>query len=148
MSTLLEIHRMPHGHPISRVNGSVGYDVRATSRTLVKPGEYAEIPLGIIAKPPEGMFIMLAARSSFFRKTGLVVANGVGIIDPTYCGPGDELKLAVYNPTNRNSMVENGDAICQMVVLPAPFANKQDDVIFVDQPPASVNRGGFGSSGA
>lgn len=142
MSHQLEIHQLPHGHPVRRAEGSVGYDVCATSRLVISPGEYAEIPLGVIAKPPDGYFIMLAARSSFFRKTGLVVANGIGIIDPNYCGPGDELKLAVYNSTNRPSNIGNGDAVCQMVLVPATFA----PLCLVDGPPAPRNRGGFGST--
>ena len=33
------------------------------------------------------MFLGIFARSSTPLKRGLMVANGVGVIDPDYCGP-------------------------------------------------------------
>ena len=45
------------------------------------------------------MFLGIFARSSTPMKRGLMVANGVGVVDPDYCGPDDEVKIAVMNFT-------------------------------------------------
>ncbi len=51
---------------------------------------------------PDGHFLAIFARSSTPLKRGLVVANGVGVIDSDYCGPADEVKIQVLNsPTRR-----------------------------------------------
>ena len=41
------------------------------------------------------MFLAIFARSSTPLKRGLMVANGVGVVDPDYSGPADEVKIAV-----------------------------------------------------
>ena len=46
-----------------------------------------------------GLFLGIFARSSTPLKRGLMVANGVGVVDSDYCGPADEVKIAVMNFT-------------------------------------------------
>jgi dUTP pyrophosphatase len=47
-----------------------------------------------------------------------MVANGVGIVDPDYCGPDDEVKIAVLNFTSAPVRVAAGDRIAQGMLLP------------------------------
>ena len=44
-------------------------------------------------------------------------ANGVGVIDPDYCGPEDEVKIAVMNFTREPVTVRAGDRIAQGLSL-------------------------------
>jgi dUTP pyrophosphatase len=71
-----------------------------------------------------------------------MVANGVGIIDADYCGPGDEIKVQVLNVTTAPVLVRPGDRLAQGIVLPAP-AVEWDEVAT----PTGATRGGFGSTG-
>ena len=71
-----------------------------------------------------------------------MVANGVGIVDSDYCGPEDEVKIAVLNFTGAPVKVAAGDRIAQGVLLPATRVSWQEvDTVRTD------SRGGFGSTG-
>ena len=67
-----------------------------------------------------GHCLAIFARSSTPLKRGLMVANGVGIIDPDYCGPADEVMIQVLNFTDADVQVRRGDRLAQGIVLPAP----------------------------
>jgi dUTP pyrophosphatase len=71
-----------------------------------------------------------------------MVANGVGVVDSDYCGPQDEVKVAVINVTQTAVMVAVGDRIAQGIVLPAPRV-EWDEVTDL----RSDSRGGFGATG-
>ena len=69
---------------------------------------------------PNGYFLGIFARSSTPLKRGLMVANGVGVIDADYCGPADEIKIQVLNITDAPVKVTAGDRLAQGIVLPCP----------------------------
>jgi dUTP pyrophosphatase len=71
-----------------------------------------------------------------------MVANGVGVVDADYCGPGDEVKVQVLNITDAPVVVRRGDRIAQGIVLPAPAVEWHEVVVM-----ATPTRGGFGSTG-
>jgi dUTP pyrophosphatase len=91
---------------------------------------------------PAGHFLGVFARSSTPLKRGLMVANGVGIVDSDYCGPKDEIKIEVVNFTNAPAMVKKGDRLAQGVILPFVRAEWQET-----QEAPGATRGGFGSTG-
>jgi dUTP pyrophosphatase len=91
---------------------------------------------------PEGHFLAILARSSTPLTRGLIVANGMGVVDSDYCGPTDEVKIQVLNITDAPVHVAAGDRIAQGMVLAAPR------VTFVEATTADgPSRGGFGSTG-
>jgi len=59
----------------------------------VAPRQIALVPTGLVIEIPRGYFLGIFARSSTPLKRGLMVANGVGVIDPDYAGP--EMHAAV-----------------------------------------------------
>lgn len=86
--------------------------------------------------------LLLAARSSLPRKKGLMVPNGVGVIDQDYRGPDDEIHVQVYNFTDRPVQVERGERLAQGIfVRIAQVAWQEVEKIEAD------SRGGFGSTG-
>ena len=48
----------------------------------VAPGQIALVRTGLVIEVPTGHFLGIFARSSTPLKRGLMIANGVGVIDP------------------------------------------------------------------
>ena len=80
-------------------DGSAAFDLAASETTVIAPGEVRLVPTGLVIEVPAGMFLAVFARSSTPLKRGLMVANGVGVVDSDYCGPNDEIKVPTLNFT-------------------------------------------------
>ena len=128
--------------PQYQTAGSAAFDLAAAEDVVVQPGEVALVPTGLVVEVPAGMFLAIIARSSTPLKRGLMVANSVGVIDPDYCGPEDEVKIAVLNFRGTPVAVARGDRIAQGIFLPAPRVTWVE-VDAVHKP----SRGGFGATG-
>ncbi|MCA1562604.1 MAG: dUTP diphosphatase [Acidobacteria bacterium] len=124
----IRIRRLHAGVPLPRYEsaGAAAFDLAAASDVLVQPGEVALVGTGLVIEVPVGMFLAIFARSSTPLKRGLIVANGVGVIDSDYSGPADEVKIAVLNVTPRPVRLEAGDRIAQGIFLPAPHVVWED----------------------
>ena len=64
--------------------------------------QYALLDLGVVIELPKGFEAKVYPRSSTFKKWGILLANSVGIIDNSYCGPNDIWKfpaLATHSVT-------------------------------------------------
>ena len=127
--------------PVYATAGSAAFDLAAAETTDVPAGQIRLIGTGLVIAVPPGHFLAVLARSSTPLKRGLVVANGVGVIDSDYCGPHDEIKVQVLNVTSETVTVASGDRIAQAIVLPAPR------VEFEEADATAPSRGGFGSTG-
>lgn len=142
--TIVRIKRLSSSIPLPRYEseGAAAFDLAAASDVTVLPGQVVLVPTGLVIEVPRGMFLGIFARSSTPLKRGLMVANGVGIVDSDYCGPEDEVKIAVLNFTGAPVKVAAGDRIAQGVLLPATRVSWQEvDTVRTD------SRGGFGSTG-
>lgn len=120
---------------------AAAFDLVAVEDTTIDPGRVGLVPTGLVIRVPKGMFLGIFARSSTPARRGLMVANGVGVIDPDYCGETDEVKILVTNFTQAPVTVTAGDRIAQGIFLTAPR------VSWTEGAPAAHSRGGFGSSG-
>jgi dUTP pyrophosphatase len=127
--------------PQRETSGAAGFDLAASADVEVPPGGIVLVPTGLIIKVPDGYFLGIFARSSTPLKRGLIVANGVGVIDTDYCGPQDEVKIQVLNITQSTVHVKRGDRIAQGIFL------KYAPPEWEEGPPAGKTRGGFGSTG-
>ncbi len=127
--------------PIYETDGSVGFDLIARESVIVKAGSIELIPANIIVEVPVGYMLVVASRSSTPRKKGLTQPHGFGIIDHDYCGPGDEVKIQVYNFTENEVKIERGEKIAQGVFVRIDkFEWEEVDEI------RENSRGGFGST--
>src|SRR5688572_18165483 len=95
--------------PEYQTPGAAGFDLAASADVVVEPGAIALVPTGLVIKVPEGHFLAIFARSSTPLKRGLMVANGVGVIDEDYCGAADEIKVQVLNFTKTSVRIATGD---------------------------------------
>lgn len=120
---------------------AAAFDLVAVEDTTIDPGRVGLVPTGLVIRVPKGMFLGIFARSSTPARHGLMVANGVGVIDPDYCGETDEVKILVTNFTQAPVTVKAGDRIAQGIFLTAPR------ISWTEGAPAAQSRGGFGSSG-
>src|SRR5688500_3895065 len=133
----------PHAElPAYQTEGAAAFDLAAAEDLTIQPGELALVPTGLAVEVPVGMFLAIFARSSTPLKRGLMVANGVGVVDPDYSGPSDEVKVAVLNFRNAPATLSPGERIAQGILLPAPRVTW----IEVEELEAP-SRGGFGATG-
>ena len=121
---------------------SAGFDLAAAHDVVVPPRQIALVRTGFVIEVPAGYFLAIFARSSTPLKRGLMVANGVGVLDPDYCGPNDEVKIQVLNISGAEVQVKRGDRLAQGIVLPAPRVSWQEVPELRE-----VTRGGFGATG-
>jgi dUTP pyrophosphatase len=131
------------GLPEYQTAGAAGFDLAASEAMTIEPGQVTLVPTGLVIEMPAGHFLGVFARSSTPLKRGLMVANGVGIVDSDYCGPRDEIKIEVFNFTGQPVEVGVGDRLAQGVVLPFVRAQWVEERAAGDGP----SRGGFGSTG-
>lgn len=127
--------------PARESSGAAGFDLAASADLTIPAGQIALVPTGLVIKVPDGYFLGIFARSSTPLKRGLMVANGVGVIDSDYCGPNDEVKIQVLNFTNAPVDVKRGDRLAQGIFLKYTAAEWDEGE------PIGPTRGGFGSTG-
>src|SRR6266568_6424428 len=118
----VRIRRLHPSVPLPRyeTSGAAGFDLAASEHVTIQPGAVALIPTGLVIEVPAGHFLGIFARSSTPLKRGLMVANGVGVLDPDYCGPKDEVTIQVLNISGAEVQVKRGDRLAQGIVIPAP----------------------------
>jgi dUTP pyrophosphatase len=131
------------GLPEPATAGAAGFDLAAAVDMEIPPRSIRLVGTGLVIGVPDGHFLGIFARSSTPLKRGLMVANGVGIIDSDYCGPADEIKIQVLNITDAPVNVVRGDRLAQGIVLPCPQVTWEEV-----QEMTGPTRGGFGSTGS
>ena len=122
---------------------SAGFDLAAAHDLAVPPHTIALVRTGLVIEVPSGHFLAIFARSSTPLKRGLMVANGVGVVDPDYCGPSDEIMIQLLNVSDGDVTVKRGDRLAQGVVLACPRVTWQEAAADLRE----VARGGFGATG-
>jgi dUTP pyrophosphatase len=127
--------------PEYQTDGAAGFDLSARVEVTIAPGQVALIPTGLVIEVPDGHFLGVFARSSTPLKRGLMVANGVGVVDSDYCGATDEIKIQVLNFTSASVTVGAGERVAQGIILPLVRATWVESTI------DRTARGGFGSTG-
>ena len=143
MSMKVNIKRIDKTLPLPKYEtaGSVGFDLICRESAQIAPQSIVLIPANVIVETPPGYMLMICLRSSTPRKLGLMMAQGVGIVDNDYCGEEDELKIQVYNFTDEIVNVERGSRIAQgvFVRVNTPEWNEVEQM-------SAASRGGFGST--
>jgi dUTP diphosphatase len=129
--------------PQYQTPGSAGFDLAASADVTIPAGTIALVPTGLVIQVPAGHFLGIFARSSTPLKKGLMVANGVGVIDEDYCGPADEIRIQVLNFTPGPVEIKRGDRIAQGLFLPVTRVSWQEETGDLRE----GSRGGFGATG-
>ena len=123
---------------------SAGVDLRAMVEAplILQPGAAMLIPSGMaIHIGDRSMCAIILPRSGLGHKHGIVLGNGVGLIDADYQGP---LMISCLNRSSTDFSVTPGERIAQLVFLPIVRAS----FVQVEEfDPSARGSGGFGSSG-
>ena len=108
----------------------------------VAPGQTVLIPTGLSLAIPQGYVGLVYARSGLATKQGLAPANKVGVLDADYRG---ELMVSLHNHSGEARVVEEGDRVAQLVIVPYLTAR----FLPTDQLDGTARgAGGFGSTGS
>lgn len=103
-------------------------------------GDILFLGLGIAMELPSGYEAYIVPRSSTFKKTGLLLTNGIGIIDNAYCGDNDEWKAMVI--ATRDGFINRHDRLFQFRIQ-----KKQPKIEFEEvKILGNKDRGGYGST--
>lgn len=130
--------------PRRATDGSAGVDLRACleSALALDPGDCRLIPTGIaIHIRDPNLAAMILPRSGLGHKHGIVLGNLVGLIDSDYQG---ELFISCWNRGKSSFLIEPGDRIAQLIVVPVMPV---EFLVVDDFDESKRGSGGFGHSG-
>lgn len=125
--------------PTRGSEGAAGYDLKAAEDLWCEVGSWTAFNTGVSFEIPPGYVGLVRDRSSMAGKRGLVVIGGV--IDSDFRG---ELRVMLLNVSGRQQLIERGDRIAQLLVVPVLTS----DLVVVDELAGTARGdGGFGSTG-
>ena len=116
-------------------------------KIVIYPGERYLIPTGWAVECPDGQSLRLYSRSGLSLKQGLLLVNGVGIIDEDYR---HEVCVLFMNMSRCSAEIDHGMRICQgeFVSSPGNRVSSFTSVTATDAEWFTTQRtGGFGSTG-
>ena len=136
----MEIKINTHGGPLPEQHGD-WIDLCAAHDVNMWANTDALILLGVSMEIPDGYEAHVLPRSSTFRKYGILMVNGMGIIDGDYKGDHDIWGFHAY--AVRDTFIAKGDRIAQFRIV-----RKQPPITFHQvESLGNSDRGGFGSTG-
>ena len=116
-----------------------GLDIRSKETRFVLAHSSAIFHTGLHVQLPHGTAGLLVSKSGLNVKHGI---TSTGLIDEGYTG---EIMVKLYNHSDSDYLVNAGDKISQLVVIPVLY----EDIQFKNFLDENTERGdhGFGSSG-
>lgn len=124
---------------------SAGYDFFAIEDVTLPAKKLTRVMTGIKCELMPNQVLILANRSSNPSKKGLILVNGVGIIDADYYNNPDndgEMGFEFYNILDEDVVIKKGEKLGQGIIM--KFDKTEDDYI---SNPYKTRVGGFGSTG-
>lgn len=116
-------------------------DLRSAEDVVLEAGDFHLIDLGISVKLPDGYEMIIAPRSSTYKNYGIIQTNSIGVVDETYCGDNDIIKMPVR--ADRHTEIHVNDRVCQFRIQ-----KHQPQIVFEEvEHLIGPDRGGFGSTG-
>jgi dUTP pyrophosphatase len=129
--------------PKYQTEGAAGFDLATAEEEFINPHSHKVVSTGLIVQTPPGHMLMLVARSSLYKRFGLILTNSVGIIDEDYAGEGDVIQLSLKSDRDHCVIVPQGTRIAQGVFVPITRAQFTESEV----QQSKAQRGGWGSTG-
>ncbi len=108
-----------NGFPQPATPFSAGCDLAAClmeREIFLEKGARIKIPTGLAIQPlKRGLAGFIYSRSGLGAKDGLIVAQGVGLVDPDYTG---EIFVFILNTCGEKRTISHGQRIAQLVIQP------------------------------
>ena len=128
--------------PERSTENSAGYDFYVQEDVVCKSKQITMVKTGIKAYFPKNETLLLFNRSSNPKKKGLIILNGVGVVDADYAdNPDNEGEIAglFYNMLDEDVVLKAGEKMMQGIFV--KYAITDDDKA------QGQRTGGFGSTG-
>ncbi len=116
---------------------SAGYDLESAADAVLERGRIVLVPTGLKAFMHEDEFLAIYIRSSLALKHGIILVNGVGVIDADYEG---EILLPMMRMIDGEFRIEKGMRIAQGIFR--KYLTVDGDRIGL----GAARHGGFGST--
>ena len=128
--------------------GDAGFDFHALIENslgyvVVEPKSQMIIRTGISCTIPEGYEIQVRPRSGLAYKYQITVTNSPGTLDSGFVIP-NEIQIIIYNLSDKQFSIKNGDRIAQGVLSTVPTAVFEE--VEEDDSGDRDRGGGFGST--
>ncbi|HEX3531287.1 MAG TPA: dUTP diphosphatase [Thermoanaerobaculia bacterium] len=143
----VRVKRLPAAHdlplPAAASPGSAGVDLRAAveSEVVLRPGERALVPTGLVLAIPPGCEGQVRPRSGLALRHGIGILNSPGTIDSDYRG---EVGVILVNLGTADVPIRRGDRIAQLVFARAEPVDWEETE---ELDGSDRGEGGFGSTG-
>lgn len=131
--------------PVRSTLNSAGYDFFAIDDVVLPAKKITRVMTGIKCELMPDMVLILANRSSNPSKKGLILVNGIGVVDADYYGNPDndgEMAFEFYNILDEDVEIKKGDKLGQGFIV--NFIKTENDYM---SSPNVIRTGGFGSTG-
>lgn len=129
--------------PQRATTGSAGYDLCTLEPIDLPPSGRILVSTGIKVYLPPGEFLLIAIRSSLGRR-GIMLANGIGIIDGDYVDNDQNeghIQMPIWNSGEERFSAPAGSRVAQAIFMPFLVAGGEGR-------PRRARVGGFGSTGS
>lgn len=121
---------------------SAGYDFFAIEDVTIPAKKLTRIMTGVKCELMPNQVLILANRSSNPSKKGLILANGIGVVDADYYGNPDndgEMGFEFYNILDEDIVIKKGEKLGQGIII--KFDKTEDDYVI------KTRESGWGSTG-
>lgn len=122
---------------------AAGYDFFNPEEVEIQPNEIKYVKTGVKALFPDNVALLLLNRSSNPKKKGLILANGVGLVDADYYNNEDnegEIAFAFMNIIQNPIIIQKGEKLGQGMFI------EYKDVTNYNDEEVEERKGGFGST--
>lgn len=130
-------------YPQRATEGSAGYDIRSYEQVTIRPMECVYINTGLKVYMEKDEVLLVAPRSSLFKKYHCIVPNSLGVIDSDFVNNLDNeghFVVPLYNLSTTESVtIPFGERIAQGIFT--KYLTVDDD-----SPVFKERTGGFGST--
>jgi dUTP pyrophosphatase len=114
----MKVRRIDKELPLpQKADGAVGFDLICREGKTIPPGEIGLLPVNVVVQVPEDHAPFIFVRSSTPIRYGVVLANGVGVVDPFFSKSDDEIVIELLNFTDSDVFIKRGDVLAQAILI-------------------------------
>lgn len=95
---------------------AAAFDFFCREEVTIPAGQIRAVAQNVAMKVPDGHVLYVFSRSSTPHKRGVMLANGVGVVDPFYDGDNDEILIFLMNITDEPVTISVGDRVAQGII--------------------------------